>query len=114
MAGRAMMKSTLKWSVVSVLFWTSVAVIFALPQLGQDLDLHRVFTSALAQWWSWGMMVPGILAVDRALPFPVQQILPRCITLFALGPFVSILYGYVHAIVKAALGAGAWSRLSGT
>jgi len=84
-----------------------------LPQLGQNLDLHRVFTSALAQWWSWGLMVPGILAVDRALPFAVQRILIRCITLFALGPFVSILYGYVHAMLKVALGAGAWSRLSG-
>lgn len=107
------MKTTLKLLVVSVVFWTSVAVIFALPQLGQNLDLHRVFMAALAQWWSWGILVPGILAVDRALPFAVQRILPRFITLFALGPFVSILYGYVHAILKAALGADAWSRLSG-
>ena len=59
-------------------------------------------------------MVPGILAVDRALPFAVQRILPRLFTLFAVGPLVAILYGYVHAILKAALGAGAWSRLSGT
>ena len=80
------MKTTLKLSLVSVVFWTSIAVIFALPQLGQNLDLHRVFTSALAQWWSWGLMVPGILAVDRALPFAVQRILPRLITLFAVGP----------------------------
>ncbi len=108
------MRTTLKASIVSLVFWTSVAVIFALPQLGQNLDLHRVFTSALAQWWSWGILVPGILAVDRALPFPVQRIVPRFTTLFALGPFVSILYGYVHAILKAALGAGAWSKLSGT
>jgi two-component sensor histidine kinase len=114
MTGRAMMKNTLKLSVVSFVFWTSVAVIFALPQLGQNLDLRRVFTSALAQWWAWGIMVPGILAVDRALPFAVQRILPRLITLFALGPVVAILYGYVHAILKAALGADAWSRLSGT
>jgi two-component system LytT family sensor kinase len=109
-----MMKTTLKRSLVSFAFWTSVSVIFALPQLGQNLDLQRVFTAALAQWWSWGILVPCILAVDRALPFAVQRIVPRFMTLFALGPFVSILYGYVHAILKAALGAGAWSTLSGT
>jgi two-component system LytT family sensor kinase len=108
-----MMKSTFKFSVVSFAFWTSVAVIFALPQLGQNLDLRRVFTSALAQWWAWGILTPGILAVDRALPFAVQRIVPRLLTLFAVGPFVAILYGYVHAILKAALGAGAWSSLSG-
>ncbi|ADW71423.1 sensor histidine kinase [Granulicella tundricola] len=109
-----MMKTSLKWSVVSVVFWTLVAAIFALPQLERSRDLHRIFLSAVAQWWSWGILVPGIVAVDRALPFAVQRIAPRFITLFALSPFVSILYGYVHAVLKAALGAGKWSGLTGT
>jgi len=108
------MRRTLRWSIISIVFWTAIAVIFALPQLGQNLDMDQVFMSAVAQWWAWGILVPGILAVDRALPFAVQRILPRLITLFALGPFVSILYGYLHAILKATLGAAAWSRLSGT
>jgi len=109
-----MMKQILRWSVVSIVFWTLIAVIFALPQIGQSSHLNKIFLSALAQWWSWGILVPGILAVDRALPFAVQRIIPRFVTLFALGPFVTILYGYVEAVLKAALGAGAWSRLSGT
>ena len=108
------MKRTLRWSVVSVVFWTTIAVILALPQLGRNSDLHKVITSALAQWWSWGILVPGILILDRALPFPVQRILPRLITHLFLGPFVTILYCYVEAVLKALLGAGAWSRLSGT
>jgi two-component system LytT family sensor kinase len=110
---KSMMKTTLKLSVVSLVFWTLVAVIFSLPQLERSRDLHRILLSALAQWWSWGILVPGIVAVDRALPFAVQRIVPRFITLFALGPFVSILYGYVEAALKAALCAGKWSRLSG-
>jgi two-component system, LytTR family, sensor kinase len=60
------MKSTLRWSVVSVVFWTSIAVIFALPQLGQNSNLHKVLTSAFAQWWSWGILVPAILALDHS------------------------------------------------
>jgi len=109
-----MIKTTLRWSIVSVVFWTAVAVIFALPQLGQNSNLHKVLMSALAQWWSWGILVPGILAVDYALPFPVQRILPRFLTLLALGPLVTIVYGYIEAALKALLRVGAWSRLLGT
>jgi hypothetical protein len=32
----AMMKQILRWSVVSIVFWTLIAVIFALPQIGQS------------------------------------------------------------------------------
>lgn len=109
-----MLKATLKWLAISVVFWTAIAVIFTLPQLGQNNDLHRMLISALAQWWSWGVLVPGILAVDYALPFRVQRILPRLITLFALGPFVTILYCYVEATLRAVFGIGEWSRLFGT
>jgi two-component system LytT family sensor kinase len=108
-----MLKTTLKWSVISVVFWTAIAVIFALPQLGQNSNLHKVLLSALAQWWSWGILVPGILALDYALPFRVQRILPRFVTLLALGPFVTILYCYVEAMLKAVFRIGPWSRLMG-
>jgi len=113
-----MMKRAFKWLIVSVVFWTAIAVIFALtfvlPQLGQNSNLPRVLASALAQWWSWGILVPGILALDRVLPFSEQRILPRLITHLFLGPFVIVLYGYVEAVLKALFGVGAWSRLSGT
>jgi len=107
------MKRTLRWSLVSIVFWTAIAVIFALPQLGQNSSLQKVLLSALAQWWAWGVLVPGILALDRVLPFPAQRILPRLITHLVLGPSVTVIYGYVEAILKALLGVGAWSRLSG-
>lgn len=108
------MKNTLKWLVISIIFWTAIAVIFALPQLGQNRNMDKVLTSALAQWWSWGILVPGILALDQLLPFPAQRILPRLITHLVLGPFVTIVYCYVEAVLKALLGVGAWSRLFGT
>ena len=108
-----MMKTTLKLALISAVFWTLVAAVFSLPQLERSHDLHRIFLSALAQWWSWGILVPVIVGVDRALPFAVQRIVPRFITLLALGPFVSILYGYVETVVRAALGAGEWSKLFG-
>jgi two-component system LytT family sensor kinase len=109
-----MMKKTLRWSVVSIVFWTAIAVIFALPQLGQNDHPQKIFISALAQWWSWGILVPGILALDHVLPFPIQRVVPRLTTHLLLGPFVTVVYGYVVAVLKALLGAGAWSRLSET
>jgi two-component system LytT family sensor kinase len=109
-----MMKSVLQWSVVSIVFWTALAVIFALPQFGQSSHPQKVLLSALAQWWAWGILVPGVLALDHALPFPVQRILPRLITHLCLGPFVTVVYCYVETVAKALLGVGAWSRLSGT
>jgi two-component system, LytTR family, sensor kinase len=108
-----MMKSTLRWSVVSIVFWTAIAVIFALPQLGQNSHPQKVLLSALAQWWSWGILVPGILALDHILPFSAQRVVPRLITHLFMGPFVTIVYGYVAAALKALLGVGTWSRLSG-
>ena len=107
------MISTLRWSVISVVFWTAIAVIFALPQLGQNSNLHKVLTSALAQWWSWGILVPAILALDHILPFSAQRIVPRLIAHFVSGPFVTVVYCYVETVLKALLGVGAWSRLSG-
>src|ERR1700691_3300315 len=105
-----MMKSTLRWSVVSIVFWTAIAVIFALPQLRQNSHPQKVLLSALAQWWSWGILVPGILALDQVLPFLVQRTLPRLLTHLCLGPLVTIVYGYVVAALKALLGVGTWSR----
>jgi two-component sensor histidine kinase len=107
------MKITLKSFFVSAVFWTAIAVIFALPQLGRNRDLNKLLISALAQWWSWGILVPGILALDRGLSFSTQRILPRFLTLLGLGPFVTVVYSYVEVAMKALLRVGAWSRLLG-
>jgi len=108
------MKLVLKWSVASVVFWTAIAVIFALPQLGQNSHPQKVLVSALAQWWAWGVLVPGILALDHTLPFTAQRIVPRLVSHLFWGPFVTVVYCYVETFLKALLGIGAWSRLYAT
>ena len=80
--------------------------------LGQNSHPQKVLLSALAQWWSWGILVPGILALDQVLPFLVQRTLPRLLTRLCLGPLVAIVYGYVVAALKALLGVGAVPRHS--
>lgn len=107
------MNSIAKWSGASVIFWTAIAVVFTLPQLGPNKPFHGAFISALSQWWSWGLLVPVIVALDRALPFRVGRILPRVLTLFFVGPLVIILYGYVEAILRGLFAVASWSRLAG-
>ena len=103
-----MMKRILRWLIVSLIFWTVIAVIFALPQLGLNGHPQKVLVSALAQWWSWGLLVPGILALDHVLPFSAQRIVLRVISHLFLGPLVAVAYSYVEAVLKALLGVGAW------
>jgi two-component system LytT family sensor kinase len=110
----ALMKRILKWLALSVVFWTAIALVFALPQLGQNSHLQKTLVSALAHWWAWGILVPGILALDQILPFSAQRFVPRLVTHLFLGPFVTIVYCYVETALKAMFGVGAWSRLSGT
>ena len=108
------MKPTGKWLMISVVFWTSIAMIFALPQLGHSKNLNSVLLAAIAKWWAWGILLPAVLSVDRKLPFSFQQILPRLLTHLALGPLVCIVYSYVEAVLRSLSGIAPWSRLAGT
>ena len=96
-----------------VAFWTTIGLVFALPLLGHSSDWRKTLLSALAQWWSWGLLLPGIVALDSALPFSNLQLMRRVIAHLVLGPLVTIVYGYVFTFLKAALGVGQWSRLLG-
>ncbi len=107
------MNSISKWLGASLIFWTAIAMVFTLPQLSPNKPFQGVFTSALSQWWSWGLLAPVIVALNRALPFRVGRILPRVLTLFFLGPLVITLYGYVEAILRVLFGVASWSRLAG-
>lgn len=102
-----------RWFVLAVAFWTTIGLVFALPQVGHSGYWRKTVLSALAQWWSWGLLVPGILTLDRALPFSERQLARRVVAHLLLGPIVTVVYGYVFACLRAALGVGGWSQLSG-
>lgn len=99
--------------LVAFVFWTAVGLVFVLPLLRQSTNLPRTLLAALAQWWAWGLLMPGIVALDRALPFPGRQLTGRVVAHLALGPPTTVVYAYVLAALRAALHLGAWSRLLG-
>lgn len=94
-------------------FWTGVGLVFALPLLGHGANVAKTTESALAQWWSWGLLAPAIIALDRALPFSAGQVGSRVATHLVVGPITTVIYGYLLSLMRCTLGLESWSRLAG-
>jgi signal transduction histidine kinase len=96
---------------VAVAAWTAIGVVFALPGLSTGQNWGRTLFSSLAQWWSWGLVAPVIVALDRRLPFSERE-LGRRILLHGLFSFpVTAAYIYVFAAVLALMGLGRWAAV---
>jgi signal transduction histidine kinase len=66
---------------------------------------------SLAQWWSWGLITPLILAIDRGLPFTEKQLPRRFLAQLILSLLFTAAYVYVFAGVRALLNVGPWKAL---
>lgn len=91
-------------------FWTVVSLAFVLPLLGRTADIKRTVLAALVQWWLWGLMAPGILAINRMLPFSSGQVGRRIAAHLAIGPFITAVYALLLATARAILQLGDWSQ----
>ena len=97
---------------LAILGWTAVAAVFALPGLSTGGDWRRPLWSACAQWWSWGLVAPLIVAADRRLPCSEKDIGRRLLAHVPLSLAMTALYIYVAAAVRAAMGLGTWAAVS--
>ncbi len=75
-------------------FGLSLGVIFALPNLGMG-PRKVVLLSALALWWSWGLLAFVIIAVDARLPFSAVQLRRRIAAHVVLSVVFTSLFVYV-------------------
>jgi two-component system, LytTR family, sensor kinase len=88
--------------------WTAVGVLFALPALLAGDPWRPNLLGSLAQWWSWGLLAPLIVAIDHRLPSSERQLARRVVLhLLVSGP-VTAAYVYVFAAVRAVVGVSAW------
>src|SRR5579863_3543325 len=101
----------LKWAALAACFWTAVALVFVVPKLTQGTDWRGTLLSSLAQWWSWGLLVPAITAIDRLLPFSARRLALRISAHLVIGPIFTVAYAYVSACVAAVMRAGTWSQV---
>ncbi len=95
------------------LFWTLVALLFALPRLSFGEHGRDTLLGSLAQWWSWGVFAPLVLSIDRRLPFGRRQAGRRIAAHALAGMLVTAWFVVLYALLRTLLGLEPWSRLSG-
>jgi signal transduction histidine kinase len=97
-------------SVLAALFWTLISLFFSLSGLTMGKGLMAMGDS-FAWWWSWGLITPFILAVDRRLPFTGKQLARRILAHLLASLLFTTAFLYVNAAAWAALGFGSWNAL---
>ncbi len=103
-----------KWlqlGLLAALLWTAIGLVFALPAMTTGGNWSRSLLGSLAQWWSWGLLAPLIVAVDQRLPFSSKHLVRRAIAHLVLSPIFTAGYVYLFAAVIAAMRLAPWSRL---
>jgi two-component system, LytTR family, sensor kinase len=98
--------------VASVLLWTTIGVLFALPGILSANQRHPLLSS-LIQWWSWGLVVPIIFWADGWLPFKEKQLGMRILAHLVVSVALTIFYFYVFMTLRACVGLTTWSELAG-
>jgi two-component system, LytTR family, sensor kinase len=97
---------------VAVLAWTAVGVLFALPAIVTGAHWRPNLLSSLAQWWSWGLVAPFIIAIDRRLPASDKQLARRILLQLLVSGPTTAAYVYVFAALQALAGVGSWQAVS--
>jgi two-component system, LytTR family, sensor kinase len=96
---------------LAVLFWTALGLVFALPNIASGKSWRMTLLPSMASWWTWGLLTPLIISVDRRLPFTSRQMGRRIAVQLLLSPIFTTLYIYLAPVVMAAMGGLAWTRL---
>jgi two-component system LytT family sensor kinase len=102
--------SRLRRYLIAIGAWTAIGLLFALPNVSSDRG-WRPLLGSLAQWWSWGLLAPLIVAVDSRLPFSSKQLPRRVLAHLVLSPFFTAAFIYLVAAIRALIGIGAWGVL---
>jgi signal transduction histidine kinase len=99
--------------LVSIVAWTAVGIVFAVPRFASTGAWWFVLRSSLGEWWAWGVLTPVIVAMDRRLPIAVNSLGTRITVHIAIGFPATLVYSYVSAMLQAALGVMSWSGVGG-
>jgi two-component system, LytTR family, sensor kinase len=106
--------SGLRLALLSLLAWTAVGVVFAVPRFTSAEAWWPILRGSLAQWWAWGLLVPVIIAVDRRLPIAANSLGTRLAVHIVIGIPATLVYSYLAALLQAIVRAKAWSQALGS
>lgn len=90
---------------------SALGLLFAHPALMAGRDAQPALLRSLAEWWSWGLITPLIVYVDRLLPFSNREYGKRLLAHLGFSFPVVLLYLAVNTALMAALGRMPWAAL---
>jgi len=93
-----------------VLASSAIGFIYALPSMAAANGRGDLLQS-LAQWWTWGLMFPVIVATDRLLPISGKQIGRRALAHVLASLLFTLPYVYLFTAMRAAMGIVTWDDL---
>ena len=111
MAGKQWMKTRPGHGALAALAWTILGCVFALPDLSRGTDQRYALLLSLTLWWSWGLLTPLILWVDRQIPVSIKQLARRVLAHFLPSLLVTSVYVYLLGVLRAAFGIAEWNGL---
>ncbi len=100
-----------QWIVASVLFWTGVGIVFALPGMTGHVDWKGNLSASMANWWSWAVLTPLIIMFDQRLLLSVKQSHLRMLAIILLAPIAATAFVYLRAFFSATIQIAPWSQL---
>ncbi len=103
--------SRLRPLLLGCLFWTALGLIFALPNLPGNAHWATSLWAAFAQWWSWGLLTPAIVALDRSLLLAISDTPRRMVAHLLFGVLFTGAYAYIRGLVSALMRLTPWSDL---
>ena len=96
---------------LAALAWTTLGFVFALPDLSAGTGWRYALLRSLTLWWSWGMVTPLILWVDRHIPVSDKQLARRVLAHFLPSLLVTSVYVYLLGAIRVAFGIVEWNGL---
>lgn len=89
---------------------TLAGILFALPALGTS-RWHDELRIYLAQFWSWALLTPAIIWLDRRLPYSGKALGRRLSAHILASLFFTEIYFYLFTTIRALFGVTPWSSL---
>jgi signal transduction histidine kinase len=105
--------TSLRLVLLSLLGWTAVGIVFAVPRFTSTAAWWFALRTSLAAWWAWALLAPAIIAVDRRLPIAVNSLGTRLAVHIVIGIPATFVYSYLTAILQVLMGVKAWHDAAG-
>src|SRR5215471_4334721 len=104
MTGKQWMNTRPGHVALAAVAWTILGSVFALPDLSAGKDRRHSLLLSLTLWWSWGLVTPLILWVDRQIPVSSKQFAQRVLAHLLPSLLVTSVYVYLLWAVRTAFG----------